>query len=40
MNPASALTGFMSGLRRSIAERRARNGLDERLKVTRAMLER
>jgi hypothetical protein len=37
---AHALTGFMSGLRRTIAERRARNGLDERLNTTRAMLER
>ncbi len=37
---AHALTGFMSGLRRTIAERRARSGLDERLKTTRAMLER
>jgi hypothetical protein len=37
---ASALTGFFSGLRRSIAERRARSGLEERLKATRAMLER
>jgi hypothetical protein len=37
---ASALTGFMSGLRRAIAERRARKGLDERLEATRAMLER
>jgi hypothetical protein len=37
---AHALTGFLSGFRRSIAERRARNGLDERLKTTRAMLER
>jgi len=37
---AHALGGFLSGLRRSIAERRARNGLDERLKTTRAMLER
>jgi hypothetical protein len=37
---ANALGGFLSGLRRSIAERRARNALDERLKAIRVMLER
>jgi hypothetical protein len=36
---ATALTGFFSGLRRSIAERRSRSGLDERLKTLRRQLE-
>jgi hypothetical protein len=37
---ANALTGLFSGLRRSIAERRARNGLEERLKTLRELLQR
>jgi hypothetical protein len=31
---------LFSGLRRSIAERRARNGLEERLKTLRELLQR
>jgi hypothetical protein len=37
---ANALKGTFGGLRRAMAERRARNALDERLKATRLMLER
>jgi hypothetical protein len=37
---ASALTGFLSGFRRSIAERRARAGLEERLTAIARQLER
>jgi hypothetical protein len=36
---ANALKGAFGGLRRSIAERRSRNALEERLKATRLMLE-